>query len=261
MATNKNTSRMRMWPFLEMSLSDANFWFDVSNMVLIASLVFGVVSTLAIVRLTLVKERHWERDRDAARMQIKSLEIEQDKARAELVNSIKQTELAKTVGAQAKERAAQAQERAAAAELKLAEFRKNRAVGPKDVSKIVDKIQAFSGTKFDIGHSQSGREQWDFLWQLEPVLPKAGWVFVDWNGPQIFAKVNWTMSPHWYGVANVLNVSLEISPECRDTLFPAAQALADVLNDIGIIAAVEPRPISNSSRNHDAIHLLVGEKR
>jgi hypothetical protein len=84
--------------------------------------------------------------------------------------------------------------------------------------------------------------------------------FVDWIGPQIFGKVNWTMQQHVYGVANVLNVSIELSPEKRDELLPAANALAEALNGIGLAATVEPHVISGTSATTDAIHVLVGDK-
>lgn len=139
-----------------------------------------------------------------------------------------------------------------------------------NVAVIVEKLSPFSGTKFDVGHAPNGREQWDLLWQLEPVFAKAGWVFEDWNpGPLplpgesragVFGKLNWTMQRHIYGVANVSNVSIELSPENRAELLPAAMALADALSGIGIVAGVETHPISGVSATQDAIHVLVGTK-
>jgi hypothetical protein len=137
--------------------------------------------------------------------------------------------------------------------------RRARSIGSEDSDKIVAALKPFAGTKFDIGHAPVGREQWDFMWQLEPAFQMAGWVFVDWKGAQAFAKLNWTISPHWYGVANVLNVSIEMAPESRDKLSPAAEALTKVLNDIGIAAAINT--VGSGSANEDAIHILVGEKR
>jgi hypothetical protein len=67
---------------------------------------------------------------------------------------------------------------------------------------------------------------------------------------------------HRYGIANVLNVSIELNPLNRETLLPAANALADALNGIGIAATVEAQIISTrGNTNADAIHFLVGEKR
>lgn len=71
---------------------------------------------------------------------------------------------------------------------------------PEAVASLVEKLKLYAGTKIDIGHEPVGREQWDFAWQLEPIFPKAGWVFVDWIGGSTFSKLNWTMRPHTYGV-------------------------------------------------------------
>jgi len=59
---------------------------------------------------------------------------------------------------------------------------------------------------------RNGREEWDFLWQLEPVLSRAGWVHIDWVGPHTFKKNGWPGN-HVYGLANVSNVSIEVHPE------------------------------------------------
>jgi hypothetical protein len=68
------------------------------------------------------------------------------------------------------------------------------------------------------------------------------------------------MEPHTYGLANVLNVSIELNPETRGQLLPAAEALAAGLSVIGIAAQVEDHPISGTSDNAEAIHILVGNK-
>ena len=239
----------------------AEYWYPISwKGVLVGGLItaIGACATIAFLllqwRTTTIREEQSD-------WRTTVLEAETAKARegtakaneriAELVNQSEQlrkdTELAAA--------------RAAEAELKLAEFRKGRSIGPLEADKIIASLKPFAGTKFDIGHAPSGREQWDFLWLLEPVFPKADWVFVNWEGPQKFSKLNWTMEWHWYGVANVLNVSIELTPEHRSKLLPAAEALAKVLNDIGIAAEVEDHPISGTSATADAIHILVREKR
>ena len=69
------------------------------------------------------------------------------------------------------------------------------------------------------------------------------------------------MQPHWYGFANVLNVSIEMHPDHREALLPAAEALCKALNEIGITASVAEKLIGAISTTADAIHVLVGEKR
>lgn len=154
------------------------------------------------------------------------------------------------------------------AKLELARLATPRAqilAAPGVVAKIVDKISPFAGTKFDVAHSKYGREEWDFLWWLEEIPAKASWVFVNWNPgplphPGTFPKRNWTMQPHMYGVSNVSNVVIELSPEGRDALLPAATAFAEALNEAGIEAAVALPGINWISATKDAIHILVGPK-
>lgn len=62
-----------------------------------------------------------------------------------------------------------------------------------------------------------------------------------------------------YGEMGVVNVELELFPETRAKLLPAAKALAAALNDIGIDANIPVSP-NNSSANPTVIHLLVGMK-
>lgn len=169
-------------------------------------------------------------------------------------------------------RAAALEKEAANAKLELARLSTPRfkLITPEAAATLIEKIKPFAGTKFDIGHAASGREQWDFLWVLEPLFSQAGWIFVDWNPgplplpgqsrPGVFGKLNWTMQQHVYGVANVSNVSIELSPEFRDKLLPAANALASALKEIGIATTVEDHPISGVSATKDAIHFLVGER-
>jgi hypothetical protein len=122
--------------------------------------------------------------------------------------------LQKQVTIDTAKRIEEANARAAEAELKLAEFRKPRgSIIQEHAKEFVDGIKPFAGTEFDMCHAPVGREQWDFAWQLEPLMSQAGWVFVDWmSATGRFSKVNWTMNPHRYGVANVENVSIELAP-------------------------------------------------
>jgi hypothetical protein len=155
---------------------------------------------------------------------------------------------------------AEANARADEAELKLAEYRKPR--GPiiqEHAQEFVDEIKPFAGTKFDMGHAPVGREQWDFAWQLEPLMSRAGWVFVEWTSTTgRFSKLNWTMNPHKYGVANVENISIELAPESREHLMPAATALASAFKQIGVEAVVTEK--NNNSINVGVIDLLIGTK-
>jgi hypothetical protein len=155
------------------------------------------------------------------------------------------------------EQIAGANARAAEAELKLAEYRRPR--GPiiqTHATEFVAAIEPFKDTKFDMGHAPVGREQWDFAWQLEPLMSQAGWVFVEWTGG--FSKLNWTMKPHLYGVANVTNVSIEFDEGGGPQLFLTTAALAAAFKKVGI-EAVATRS-NNGSPNKNIVHLLIGDK-
>jgi hypothetical protein len=68
------------------------------------------------------------------------------------------------------------------------------------------------------------------------------------------------MQQHAYGEANVSNVAIELTPEKRAELLPAAKALASALNAVGIVTEIMDNPISGISNTADAVHFLVGEK-
>ncbi len=222
-----------MWP----SLSTANQIADWANIFLIGSLVVGVVSTVTIVWMSGVKETYWEADRRASEEKIAALTTQGDQLRKDT---------------------AEANARAAEANLSLVKLRTPRAqlMTPEALASIVEKIRLFAGTKFDVGHQFENREAWDFLWYLEPALSKAGWIQVDWLGGQRFQKDGWPGN-HWYGIANVSDVSIEVHPASRPKLMPAAEALAEALRAVGIAVHNDN---NNTSQNDDAIHFLVGTK-
>jgi len=232
MAPGGNQRGKRMWP----SLSAANQIADWANIFLIISLVTGVVSTVAIVWTSGIKERYWDDDRRASAERIATLA---------------------TQGDQLREGTAEANARASEAELKLVEYRKPRApIIQEHSAEFVAAIEPFKGTKFDMGHAPVGREQWDFAWFLEPLIAKAGWEFIEWPGG--FKKLNWTTQPHAYGIANVSNVSIELDERSAPELYSAAAALVVAFKTIGIEAVATSS--NNGSPNKGILHLLLGAK-
>src|SRR5260370_11242460 len=89
------------------------------------------------------------------------------------------------------------------------------------------------GTRFVVGHDELDREVWDFLSEFEPLMKNSGWVHEDWMGGRRFRKGN-SLEGKWYGVANAMNVSIELKPQDEAQLRPAAEALAVVLTELGI---------------------------
>lgn len=69
-----------MWPFSGMSLETASSVGTFANWSLLASLLFGVVSTFVIIQTTNVKEAHWDSSRQAAELRVAELKTEAAKA-------------------------------------------------------------------------------------------------------------------------------------------------------------------------------------
>ncbi len=102
-----------MWPSISLPL--ANKIADIANLFFICSLVVGVVSTIVIVRMTGVKERYWEEDRQASAERIaklatqgEQLKKETAEARAELGSANAEIAKANASIAEAQKEAAQA---------------------------------------------------------------------------------------------------------------------------------------------------------
>jgi hypothetical protein len=100
---------------------------------------------------------------------------------------------------------------------------------------ITSRLKAFPGINFDVGDDWRDREALDFIWDLLPALSAGGWTHIDWIGGNGSRKLNWTGDrDRIYGFAGVINVSLEMSPEMRPRLLPAAEALAEELRKAGV---------------------------
>jgi hypothetical protein len=151
-------------------------------------------------------------------------------------------------------------DRAAAAQGELIKFRAPRRdlMTPENIQLITERLKPFAGTVFDVGHTKVDREQWDFMWRLEPAIRDAGWKQIDWSGGFMFKKNNWP-GDHVYGEMGVVDVSIEVRPVSKSKLQPAAEALAAVLNEIGVKTMTDDN--NNTSLNDEAIHLIVGPKR
>ena len=148
--------------------------------------------------------------------------------------------------------------RASQAQLELARFRTPR----RDIlrgheASLTAKLLPFSGAKFDTGLPQGDGEPADFNWDLHSPLLAAGWIHVDW----ISAGFHLTQGPDFpvSGSVGAVNVEIHLHPASRSLLLPAATALIEALNEIGIAAT--DAGFNAHSQNTDAIHILIGPKR
>ena len=64
---------------------------------------------------------------------------------------------------------------------------------------------------------------------------------------------------HVYGQNPSINVGVELHPQSKEALTPAAEALVEALEAIEIEATITY--FNTSSQNSDAVHVLVGPKR
>jgi hypothetical protein len=124
---------------------------------------------------------------------------------------------------------------------------------------IAKGISQFAGTSFDVGVGGGDAEQADFLWDLEEVLAQAGWHQAPWN---IVVPGTMTINRNLRPVAGAVsaqNLEIHLDPSWDAKFRPAAQALVDALNSIGLQAQISP--YNAVSGNPMVMHILIGPKR
>ena len=219
------------WP----SLDTAAWIFDRASFVLVGSLVLGVLATIAIVWMGIVKEHHWDLAREAAAKSIATLSLQGDQLRKDT---------------------AEANERAAEAKLALEKFRAPRTLSPEQQGRITEKLKQFANTKFDAAAVQD-TEATRFLVQIENSLAAAGWVQIEWKGGDIVLNrpgrptIGMTGSPG-------LTIAVEASWLTQHKA--AAEALLGALQAEGFTAKGIAEPLAAINANPEAIHLLIGRK-
>ena len=127
-----------------------------------------------------------------------------------------------------------------------------RDLSPEQQSTIARAVNEFSGTLFDLAATHE-KEPLNLLDEIEVSLIKARWVEVPWTG----ADVTRPGKPN-VGTAIAQNVEIEV--ERGSTLFPIANELAKALSDQGIPAKPLFANTNMPSKNHAAVHVIVGTK-
>ena len=212
MPPQKSQSGKRMWPFSfsEMPLETANWWSDVANMVLVASLVVGVAATFVVVKAGNVKEAFW------------------DKAREDAIKDISE---ANARGEEAKKEASKANERTATLELEAEKLRhKNllfeRALNPRqfEQSSASQRLKKFSDVEALV-LSEEEYEAKQFAGRINVTLFQiTGW--------KQFQPVGMEYPQHFFdGV--VVHTNLGTKNAQR-----AARVLVDILMEVGIDAKI-----------------------
>lgn len=218
MAPRETKKAFRMRPSLETAVA----WFDGAGWVLVAALAIGVVCTIIIVFMGIVKEGYWDEARETARVRIAELATEGEKAKAEVerahadIEAARQltatlensTALARAEAAAANERAAnsesnaafaqmsasgamaraaEAERRAAQARLELAKYKAPRSISPEQQKVMAESLKAFPGTPFDF--SVLGAESVTIMQQIADALELAGWSRKPWSGGGILRNI------------------------------------------------------------------------
>ena len=110
------------------------------------------------------------------------------------------------------------------------------------------------------------RDQRSVLSALQSALVNAGWRYKDWNWDPVWKyesggdllDVRDAVTGNLYGKVGVVNVVVEYAMHSDPPSGPAAEALAAVLNEVGIVATSEYANATN--QNFNAVHVLVGSK-
>lgn len=158
-----------MWPFSDMSLASATKIGGTANVILIASLVAGVVSTFFIVQTSNVKEEHWDRDREAAR---------NEAIRQSLLVSNQQTEILrqKQELTKVQERAAKAETQASEAKLALERYRAPRSISYDKQLEAFSLFSQYKGTSVRVWKLNGGGDISFLADGLSHIFSQAGWI-------------------------------------------------------------------------------------
>ncbi|MEJ0052293.1 MAG: hypothetical protein WDN02_13990 [Methylovirgula sp.] len=212
------------WP----SLSAASKISDWANLLFIGSLVIGVVSTIMIVWMAGVKERHWDIARKQADLEIAGL----------------QTEIA------------HANARALEAKLALEKYKAWRSLDHEAQTRISNLLKPFAGVSFDFSASPTAEPQ-ALMMQIASALENAGWV---WQTNKKAGGIALTTPGKPNSAINTgfVGLAAEIDVSKTDAWEPALVALIQAFAAEGL--ALRGNIANDGSATPDAIHIYVGVK-
>lgn len=235
-----------MWP----SLETASHVFDWAGFVLVGALLAGVVCTVLIVWMGIVKERHWEDEKRYSAERIALNEKETTRAIAE-------SDKAKEGAALANERAAEANARALEAQLALEKYKTPRSLSSEQQARITAKMKAFAGTPFDF-LIQADPEPIGLMEQIGTALSASGLVWEPWRsgvyGTPVFNPPGLPQT----GIIATSGLMIQIDNSKAPQWGAAVVALKDALLAEGVEA--EARGITDGSDPPNAIHIYIGRK-
>jgi hypothetical protein len=215
---------------LSIPLPLANKLADIANMLLIASLVVGVISTCTVVWMTSVKETYWEADRRSSEERTAALTAQGDQLRKET---------------------AEANARAAEAQLALERLKAPRTLGPARQEFVANTVRSFAGQRYRAAISPGADDGVAFWGSLYTTLEGAGWIYVPAGPPSVGNP------PAGIPIAAIPGVEIRFDPAKEKELTPAVLALGGALHADGMVVAVNRDQQSNPNEAQRDILLIV----
>jgi hypothetical protein len=217
----------------DVSLSSAERWYDIFNVMLFLGAFAVAVGTYGAIRMGTVKEHFSD-------VRISTNE-------AETARAVADSEAAKAQAALANERAAEANKKAE--EERLARLKLEARLAPRTLTgtqqiQITEKLKSFAGVQFEFASYQEDQEVGGLVVTLIPLLQRADWVGLP--------------AREFLMGGLVVGVVVEFSPASEQQLGPAAYAFAEALSSEGIIASV----VANQelASYGDRLRIKVGKK-
>ena len=245
----------------DLTLDSANLWFEIFNVVLFAGALAVAVGTWGTIKTAAIKEKFADERIAANEAETKRAVADSDSAKE---GTAKAHERIAELSSQAeglKKDAAEANARATEAQLALEKLKTPRTLSEDQLSKLVEKLKKFSGTKFDAAVIPGDPEAIIFLSHITAMLEKAGWVWVEWMAPEGQLTFTYTIpSKPAIGQLGFFGVTLQINPAHDRALSAPADALGLALIAEGIEATLDV--IDNASvPKRETVHIIVGKKR
>jgi len=227
----------------DVSPEGANFWFDISNAILLLGAVLVAVGTFGAIKLSGVKEKFSDERIAANEAETKRAVAESDAAKEGTARANERIAELSTQAELLRKDTAEANKVAAEAQLALEKFKAPRTLSDEQISRIKEKVKFFEGQHFSIITYWNIEEPVNFAKRIgDDALIASGWVYDKPLNGETFVGV-------------FTGVKLAISDQSPEIAIEAAKALSSALEDEGITV-----PIINEPTYKTFIKLEIGIK-
>jgi hypothetical protein len=234
----QNTPNKRSVRFLmfDVSSDGANFWFDISNVILFAGAVLVAMGTYGTIKFSGIKEKFSDE-----RIAANELETKRAVADSDL----------------AKQGAAEANARAAEAQLALEKFKAPRSISVEARNRIAESLKEFSGQQYYGMVASDVADAWDLWREISLSLELAGWKRLSPPGLQVSQygpPAGIPLAPQAGGM--ILGSAGKSTAEETMVTHERAEALAASLTDESVIAG----PGFSTDIPANTIAIVIGPK-